>query len=218
MSAFSGSSRARREGDPILFREVHRGRLWTARPATVAAVRDDLIALYLAPGTVFKVPADTTHGNVLDRLHHGWQLRDHVWRLGRTLHLLRPGVAHAIHLWWLPPDWRFGGWYINLQEPIRPTPLGFDSMDHFLDVVIDPDRSWRWKDEEELAIAVGLGLLTSQHARVIRAEGERVIRQLEARHPPFCDGWERWQPNPGWPIPELPAGWDELNAERQQER
>lgn len=65
-------------------------------------------------------------------------------------YLLMPGVAHAIHLWWFPPDWRFGGWYINLQEPIRPTRLGFDSMDHILDVVIEPDLSWRWKDEDEL--------------------------------------------------------------------
>jgi hypothetical protein len=39
------------EGDPILLREVFRGRLWTARPARVAAVRDDLIAASIAPGT-----------------------------------------------------------------------------------------------------------------------------------------------------------------------
>jgi hypothetical protein len=202
----------RRIGDQILLREVFRGRLWTARPATVAAVRDDLIALYLAPGTIFKVPANTTHETTLERLHGGWQLRDYVWSLGRSLHLLRPGVAHTIHLWWLPPDWHFGGWYINLQEPIRSTPLGFDSMDHVLDVVIDPDLSWRWKDEAELAEAVRLGLVTPQDADAIRAEGERVIAQLESRQTPFCDGWEHWQPNPAWPIPELPLGWDELPA------
>jgi hypothetical protein len=205
-----------RAGDPILFREVYRGRLWTARPATVAAVRDDLIALYLAPGTIFKVPTDTTRETILERLHSGWQLRDHVWSRGRTLHLLRPGVAHSIHLWWLPPDWRFGGWYINLQEPIRPTALGFDSMDHVLDVVIDPDLSWRWKDEKELATAVDLGLMTLEHARDIRGEGERVIGQLEARQPPFCDGWEHWQPDAGWSIPELPTGWDKLIDERRE--
>jgi predicted RNA-binding protein associated with RNAse of E/G family len=85
-------------------------------------------------------------------------------------------------------------------------------MDHLLDVVIDPDLSWRWKDEEELEEAVRLGLLTRQAADGIRAEGERVIAQLEAREPPFCDGWERWRPDPAWPIPELPAGWDELGA------
>ena len=199
-----------RIGDPILLREIFRGRLWTARPATVASIRDDLTAVYLAPGTIFKVPAGTSRDRILERLHRGWELRDHEWTRGRTLHLLRPGVAHAIHLRWLPSDWRFGGWYINLQEPIRPTPLGFDFMDHVLDVVIDPDLSWRWKDEEEMEDAVRLGLLTRQEANGIRAEGERVIAQLEAREPPFCDGWERWQPDPAWPIPGLPAGWDEL--------
>jgi hypothetical protein len=30
------------------------------------------------------------------------------------------------------------------------------------------------------------------------------------RHPsdlpvlPFCDGWERWCPDPDWPLPDLP--------------
>jgi len=42
----------------------------------------------------------------------------------------------------------------------------------------------------------------------VRREGERVIARLEARRPPFCDGWESWQPDPGWPIPELPAEWE----------
>ena len=134
-----------------------------------------------------------------------------MWRRGRTLHLLRPGVAHAIHLWWLPPDWRFGGWYINLQEPIRPTRLGFDSMDHVLDVVIDPDLSWRWKDEEELDEAVEMGIVRVDDAREIRAEGERVIRRLESRSAPFCDAWEQWRPDPAWSIPELPDGWDTVD-------
>lgn len=103
-----------RQGDPILLREIFRGRLWTARPATVAAVRDDLIAVYLALGTIFKVPAETSRDGILERLDQGWELRDYEWTRGRTLHLMRPGVAHSIHLWWPPPDWRFGGWYINL--------------------------------------------------------------------------------------------------------
>lgn len=85
-------------------------------------------------------------------------------------------------------------------------------MDHVLDVVIEPDLSWRWKDEEELAEAVGLGLVTPRAADAIRAEGERVIAQLEARRSPFCDGWEHWRPNPAWPIPKLPVGWDALAA------
>ena len=199
-----------REGDTILLREIFRGRLWTARPATVAAVREGLTAVYIPPGTAFKVPAATTREEILERLATGWDLRDYVWTRGRLLQLLQPGAAHAIHLWWLPPDWRFGGWYINLQEPIRPTPLGFDFMDHMLDVVIDPDLSWRWKDEDELVQAVALGLLTPSEAAAIRGEAERVIRLLDARESPFSDGWEHWEPDPTWPIPGLPAGWDDL--------
>lgn len=199
-----------REGDPILLREIYDGRIWMARPARVAAVRDGLTAIYLAPGTTWMVPAATARTEVLDRLKHGWQLTEHEWSRARVLYLFAPGVSHAIHLWWLPPHWRFGGWYVNLQEPIRPTRLGFDYMDQMLDVVIDADLSWRWKDEEELEEAVVLGLVTRGQATDIRAEAERVIGRLEARQPPFIDGWERWQPDPAWPIPTLPVGWDEV--------
>lgn len=198
-----------RTGDQVLFREIYRGRIWTVRPLTVARARDDLIALYFAPGTICKVPAFTHRTDVLRRLREGWRLADYEWTRGRSLYLLMPDVAHAIHLWWLPPDWRFGGWYINLQEPIRPTRHGFDSMDHILDVVIEPDLSWRWKDEDELDDAVRLGLVSAEDADGFRAEGARAIGRLEARQPPFSDGWEHWQPDPAWPIPELPAGWDD---------
>lgn len=201
-----------RKGDPILLREIHHGRIWVARPARVAAVRDGLVALYIAPGTTCMVPASTERAEVLHRLKHGWELTAYEWTRARVLYLFAPEVSHAIHLWWIPPDWRFGGWYINLQEPIRPTPLGFDYLDQMLDVVIAPDLSWHWKDEDELEEAVALDLVTPRQAADIRAEGERVIGRLEARASPFCDGWERWRPDPAWPIPELLVGWDDLGT------
>ncbi len=202
-------------GDEIVLREVFRGRVWTARPVTIASASEDLTAVYVPPGTLFKVPAVTDRGGILELLSNaerGWQLREYRWTRARMLYLLMPGAAHAIHLWWLPPDWRFGGWYVNLQEPIRRTLLGYDFMDHVLDIVIDPDRSWRWKDEDELAAAVRLAVITDREAHAIRAEGERVIASLEAHLSPFCDGWERWEPDPTWPIPVLPSGWDDLAA------
>lgn len=197
-------------GDPILLREIHRGRIWTARPATVAAVRNGVLAAYLAPGTHFRVPAHTERSEIVRRLHDGWELADYTWTKGRTLHLLLPDVGYSVHLWWLPPDWRFGGWYINLQEPIRPTRFGYDSMDQLLDVVIEPDLSWRWKDEDELREAVELGIMSGERAEAVRREAERAIARLEARRPPFCDGWESWRPDPAWPLPVLPSGWDRV--------
>lgn len=206
----SPGTRSWARGDQVALREIFRGRIWTARPATIADVGEDLTAVYLAPGTEFRVPAVTHRADILRTMHEGWDLGPYTWTSARMLHLLYPEAGHAIHLWWLPPDWEFGGWYINLQEPIRPTTIGFDSMDHILDVVIDRDLSWHWKDEDELAEAVRIGLVAPDQAAAIRAEGERVIQRLEDRLAPFSAGWDRWQPDPAWPVPRLPDDWERL--------
>jgi hypothetical protein len=93
--------------------------------------------------------------------------------------------------------------YVNLQEPLRPSPVGFDTRDQALDLVIDPDGSWRWKDEDHFAQAVERGRFTADEAAAIRAEGERVVAAW-----PFPTGWEGWMPDPRWPRPGLPDGWD----------
>jgi predicted RNA-binding protein associated with RNAse of E/G family len=88
------------------------------------------------------------------------------------------------------------------------TPVGFDSTDHLLDVQIAPDRAWNWKDEDEFAVVQSRGLISPADALATRAEGERVIAAAEQNLWPFNGGWEHWQPDPGWPIPAIPDGWD----------
>ena len=69
-------------------------------------------------------------------------------------------------------------------------------------------REWRWKDEDELEQAVAYGVVPPSHAEEIRAEGERVAGMIERWEPPFSDGWEAWEPDPAWPLPQLPDDWD----------
>ena len=97
---------------------------------------------------------------------------------------------------------------MNFQEPFRRTALGFDTMDNVLDIVIAPDGSWRWKDEEELAEAVRNGLFTAQEATDFRAWGVKAVDRIVSKSPPFHRDWEGWRPDPDWPMPELPEGWD----------
>ena len=66
---------------------------------------------------------------------------------------------------------------------------------------------WSWKDEHEVPVAIAEGFLTEDEAAAARAEGERVIELVERRASPFSDGWERWRPDPSWPVPALPEGW-----------
>ena len=84
-------------------------------------------------------------------------------------------------------------------------------MDQTLDIVISPDfTEWHWKDEDELAEAIRLGLISKTRAKEVRAEGERVVAAMEARQPPFDGDWRYWRPEASWPTPELPEGWQDL--------
>ncbi len=98
---------------------------------------------------------------------------------------------------------------MNLQSPFTRTALGFDATDDILDIDIEPDHSWSWKDEGELARMVDAQLFTSRAAE-IRAEGMRAIGRAARGQEPFTQEWVQWRPEPSWPIPELPAGWDLL--------
>jgi predicted RNA-binding protein associated with RNAse of E/G family len=59
-----------------------------------------------------------------------------------------------------------------------------------LDVVVEPDLSWRWKDEDEFAWSQEVGLISPAEAAAIRAEGLRAIEAIERRGWPYQDGWE----------------------------
>jgi hypothetical protein len=181
----------------------------------VTVVRDDpdLTALYWPAGTPEKLPEERVSPQQLLSTEQV-RLVDRVWVDTDVLMLATPGAAHAVYAMWEEGRTGFRCWYVDLQEPLRRTPIGFDTMDHLLDIVVSPDRSeWRWKDEDEFEEAVAIGVFSRDEARAIRAEGERVIRLLETGASPVCEGWEHWSPPPEWGIPGLPVGWDRIGIE-----
>ncbi|HEX7464114.1 MAG TPA: DUF402 domain-containing protein [Actinomycetota bacterium] len=200
-----------RPGDAVALREVRHGRIWSARPAIV--VQD------AGPERQFFVPAGMSWmcarrpGGTWLRLPESdpdsqWTLAPRDWDTN-ALSFAWPDVAHAVLVFWTA-DWAPRGWYVNLQEPLRPSPVGFDYMDHALDIVVTPDlSSWSWKDEDELDEAVAAGIYSETEARRFREEGERAIERLLERRTPFDRDWTTWRPDPSWPVPELPPGWSE---------
>lgn len=192
-----------------MLREVWKGRIWTARAATVVEDRGDRTLLYVAPGMRWKCPVNPDGS--WQRVPSGrWVLGDRVWRGKHVLSVAWPEVAHAVLLYW-DEAWRFLGWYVNLQEPLRPTPIGFDYMDHVLDIEVEPDGSWAWKDERELAASVQHGIFSAEEADRIRAEGDAAVARLRAREEPFDETWLGWRPDPSWRVPELAPGWDRID-------
>ena len=184
-----------------LVRFIRFGKVRNALPYFVVRDEEDLVALYMPLGTVGMRPLFDGRP-IRGQADRDWELREHARHTSNCLSLIRWGRAHCIELLW-DETGEFDGWYVNLQEPLRRSQLGFESDDLILDIRVQPGGSWAWKDEDELEEAVRLGRFTEEEARAIRAEGERVLAER-----PWPTGWEDWRPDPAWPLPELPDGWD----------
>jgi len=132
-------------------------------------------------------------------------LQRRTWTDRDALILHPPGAAHS--LWWFFRDQRFLGWYVNLETVLSRHPGGIDVLDHHLDIVVDPDRTWHWKDEAAFAACIDRpGFWTATEAAAIRAEGERVLTRLAPAAFPFDGTLCDFRPDPAWPLPKLPAG------------
>ena len=208
--------RAWRYGDAVALRYFRGGRPSWVKPVRVVEDSDELTALFLAAGTPIRKRA-RLDGSAIDRslpyeerFPLAWRLTDAQWVGNHVLELTRPGAAHSYWLLWRAPSWSFSGWYVNLQAPLRRSAVGFDTADHVLDVVVRPDLSWRWKDEDELDAAVAVGHVTAAEARAIRAEGERALAALTGGAWPFDAPWARWRPDPTWTIPRVRDDWERV--------
>ncbi len=154
---------------------------------------DEALVLWIPAGAPAKVP-----GGGLRIPGEDWELVDAAPKSDQ-LCVARPGRAHSIYLFW-GEGGALSHWYVNFERPLRRTPLGVDTFDEKLDLIVTPDGGHRWKDEDELEQAAAAGLLDADE---VRAEAARVLEEW-----PFPTGWEEWRPDPHWPLPRLPEGWD----------
>jgi hypothetical protein len=108
---------------------------------------------------------------------------------------------------WQASEGHLRGYKVNIQSRYVRTPIGIDTTDNRLDLVMGPDLVWARKDVEQLAAAVASGLTYEWESALFHAEAERLIALIEARAYPFDGSWASWRPDPAWPHPVLPSGW-----------
>ena len=114
---------------------------------------------------------------------------DSIWQWAELLIIVRPDECRAIWVRW-SADREFQGWYVNLQSKLRRSRLGFDFRDHQLDIIVEPDRNWRWKDQDELDLAVELGRMTRGLGKAVRAEGQLAVEEIERNGGLYSESWE----------------------------
>ncbi len=197
-------------GQTVVHSETWKGRLWAARPLTVVEDTLERTLLWMPFGTRRLVPAtppdradpDDIHARTIANLERGdWTYTEHRWDVS-SLWILRPGDWYSIWVSWRA-DGSHLGWYVNLQRPMTRHEHGFEAMDLMLDVVAEPDLTWRWKDGEEFDEIVRRGIFDAELGAHVRTTAEAVIDDIEHRRAPFSEAWPTWRPDPAW-RPELP--------------
>ena len=186
-------------GDIVALRDVWFGFVWRA---VASVVVEDV------PGrSVFWIPAGAPSAYPVDEA--GQEIRLFRRTFDRGLRATKVGCVVLCDegapwtLWHFHnEDGEFDRWYVNFERFLGRSKIAYDSVDHKLDLIARPDGSLEWKDEDELEEAGRRGLVDV-------AEIRRDAAQIAA-DPPWPTGWEEYRPDPGWPLPDLPHGWDRI--------
>lgn len=192
---------SRRPGDVVVRRDVWHGQPKVAWGGIVVADEPDLLALYMPEGSPLRFAPDFFGAP------HPWSHKDR-WHGHGVLQLQRPGEMHSVWVFWEGAERKLGAWYVNIQEPFRRSRLGFDTEDLELDIVVSPDGSWRYKDDERLEGWIERGRWTAAEVAEIRSEARRIGGLLENGNRWWSEEWAAWRPDPTWPQPTVPDAWD----------
>lgn len=196
------------EGDWIVRREVldrDRGP-WLGTIARIIEDRPDRLVSYVPEGAPFGFPDGawpTPDGK------HPWSGR-RCWEGHGCLMLQQPGDSYAVWHFWDGPEREFRYWYINLQDPFRRTPIGYDTQDLELDFLVYPSGDWEIKDAEVLDERVAEGRWDAHRVSEVRSLGARIAERLRAGERWWPLEYRDWRPEPDWLVPELPDGWESV--------
>jgi len=149
---------------------------------------------------------NTQHEVTVDQMRDP-KLTVRPWQDYDILVLMPPKAAYSV--WWFFREGSFTGWYVNLEESYVRRHDGVDTNDLVLDIVVTPQRQWEWKDTEEFNERIGDPLYFDRAtAETVRAEGERLIKLIEAGDFPFDGTYTDFRPGPSWPALRLPTDVD----------
>jgi hypothetical protein len=202
-------------GDCVTWRNIAGGRVWSAIPAIVVKDSPEEVALAVLPGAECMAPEDYSKGKQngkrrWDFKDRPWKLDNHIWHTSRLLFLLEPQKYYSIAYFWKQAINQFECYYINFQLPFCRSHSGFDTLDLELDMVIEPDFSWQWKDLDEYQKGIDSGIILKEWVTEIECARIEVLERLAQRKYPFDNSWLDWCPDPSWSPPKLPADWDKV--------
>lgn len=196
-----------KDGAAIAIRDVLGGRCVRAKGVLVVEDSPARVVVWTPTGAPILDLAGNGQGERFKSLvDRSWSLVPKTWNMTGVLTIVPDGAAFSVQRLLASNDsLEVTGWYINLQDPLTPTDIGFDTMDRQLDLVVSADlQTWSLKDEDVFAQALRDGLHSAaDHEAVLEARDE-AIRLVESKDALFSH-WRDWSPPPRWQAPTLPG-------------
>lgn len=180
----------------------------TVHPVTVVRDDADALVVWIAPGTPVAVPMRPDGVAMRDAPLEEMFTAPRVQSVGTwfgqgNIRVAPTGKPWSVWVFW-GEDGAFSSWYVNLEAPHVRDARNVYSVDHVLDVEVQPDGTISRKDEHELVAAVEQGRFTAEQAAAIEAHAAEVEKLVARWDSPFTDGWEHFRPDPSWSLPGLP--------------
>jgi len=200
--------------DVIAWRGIYRGRIWHVQPTILVKDSPEEIVLTLLPGTECIAEETYPKGKNGQRrwyfVDHDWQLAKYTWQTNRVLLIFEPEKFYSTILFWNQESNNFLCYYINFQLPFQRNHCTVDTLDLDLDLIIHPDFTYQWKDEDDYQNAIEYGLISSEWMQGIEEAKPEIFNKLEKRQYPFDSSWLDWKPDRSWSPPTLPDNWDKI--------
>ncbi len=203
-------------GDIVAWRGIYRERIWHAIPTIVIKDTPQETVLLIMPGANCMVDENYASGKGKngkrrwDFKNEDWKLEKFAWHTNRVLFVVEPQNYYSIMHFWNHDTNKFLGYYVNFQEPYKRYDRGLDAIDLDLDLAVEPDLSFHWKDEGDYRKAIEHGLIVPEWIKSIEDSKIEILDKLKKREYPFDGFWLNWMPHPGWLPPSLPENWDQI--------
>ena len=202
-------------GEVVSWRGIYRERVWHVQPTLVVKDSPEELVLTLLPETECSAeetyPTGKQNGNRRwDFKDSDWKLEKYTWRTNRLLLIFEPEKFYSTIYFWNHERNDFLCYYINFQLPFKRNNNSVDTLDLDLDLIINPDFSFEWKDEDDYQKAIDHGIIFPEWVQGIEDAKKDVFARLEVRQYPFDGKWLNWIPNPNWTPPTLPENWDKI--------
>ncbi len=202
-------------GDVVTWRGIYRGHVWHAQPVIVVKDSPQEVAVALLPGTQCVAPEGYLQGKQTDKRRWNfkekfWGMEAYLWRENRLLLLIEPNKFYSTILFWNHASNNFSCYYINFQLPFQRLPNAIDTLDLDLDLIVRPDFTLEWKDENDYQVAIEKEVILPEWIAEIEMAKAEVLANVEKRTYPFDGSWLNWMPDPTWLPPKLPENWDKI--------